>query len=186
MTEKVKVTQEEFNCLEGYSKTQESIDYMINTHTLQLRPDLPIAKWSTAKLSRALLTGYEVKPRKFEGGDWIFNEAQQKIFRIDSADAVGINNSPERYEHLRHVTMEEKKERDFWANSGRKVWQLKEGDTLVKKGDVHTCDVKFVEVHDEYGTVLANGFQDEYFESVEELKSKYKVFCFVEDRKDKK
>src|SRR5699024_4189942 len=101
---------------------------------------------------------------------------------------IAYANTLTRY--FRHATPEEiakEKERRWWANHDRNLWELKEGDILISKKKPHSCIVKFVEATDENATLLVDGIQDEFYEgseTLEYMREEYKVFCFVEDRKD--
>lgn len=78
------------------------------------------------------------------------------------------------------------KDQWFFAENGRKPWELREGDMLISRFNKNSCDVKFVEATDETGTLLVNGEKDEFLETIEMVKDKYIVLAFVDDRKDLK
>lgn len=58
MTEKVKITQKQFDWLERY-KSDEEIDYAIDVQLHRKRPDSPIVDWKPSEVARALYNGYE-------------------------------------------------------------------------------------------------------------------------------
>lgn len=154
------------------------------------------------KLIDALRSGYEIKP-EFKVGDWVVTLSGyigeiEFINKQENWANIGWTRETEKRgvclaktfkltEIERHARTEEimqEKERRWWKLSHRDVWQLAQGDILIEKDNRHTCEVKFVEAHDETGTLLVNGIEDEFVDSVTILKNKYEVFCFVHDRRD--
>src|SRR5690625_1538506 len=150
--EKVKVTAKQAAEIEHYKqKGEEQIDYLIDIHSLNKRPDLAIAKMKPSQLVRALHFGYEVEP-EFKVGDWVFWETKSNgpipktAFKIETIikDGVYPDEWPSPYaggepipiEELRHATPEEiaaEKERRWWAKHGRNLWELRKGDLLIDK-----------------------------------------------------
>lgn len=141
----------------------------------------------------------QVTEKRFGAGDVVRywrNDSITKTGRIEKInyenDWVEISNCTVMLkisDIQRQATPEEVKglkDFEWWHKRGRIPWELKEGDTLISKNDPHTCDVKFVEASDTSGTLLANGIKDEYIDDISVLKEKYEIFCFVEDRKDKR
>lgn len=81
MSEKVKVTQEQFDWLERYELTQEQIDHYIDIQPYKKRPDSPIVDWPASKVAKALYIGYEVEP-EFGVGDWVVRDDKESIGKI--------------------------------------------------------------------------------------------------------
>ena len=195
---KVKLTRKQAKELEYYKlRGEEQIDYLVNVHHNKLRPDLEISKLTTSEIAKALYIGYEIE-EKFKVGDWVIESDTELACRI-----TGITNVNGRISYgiegrgyllgdelIRLATPEEiaaEKERRWWAKHGRYVWELREGDCLIRRHNPHTCNVKFVEAADEDLILLVDGIRDETYETkndLEVMKKKYEVFCFVEGRKD--
>ena len=182
--EKVKITREQAEAIEKI----KDIDYAINIHSFKKRPDSPLVDMSTARLARALFVGYEVEP-EFEIGDFIEIElfgrgVVVEITGINNADGrIRINGSSEfnEYNVIRKLTDEEikqEKERRWWASHNRDVWELREGDMLIDNfGNVH----EVTQVPDDFG----NRYYLDYVSSnFVEIKQKYKVLIFAENRLD--
>src|SRR5690625_7500445 len=87
MTEKVKLTQAQADEV----KRIKDIDYAINIHPLNKRPDSPVSNLSVAAIARALYVGYEVE-LEYSAGDWIYRERDMAISRITKTD-YGMNVS---------------------------------------------------------------------------------------------
>ena len=203
MTQKVVLTQEQADAVESakkrYGKDQFLYEFSRMLHEispLQFTGSLgPINDLALHRVAKALYIGYEVEP-SIKIGDFVdiglFGISKIAEVTGVKGNAIAINGSEEYHEFKinRVLTDEEKqeeKQRRWWAEHGRKVWELREGDCLISKYDKHTCQVKFVEASDEDSVLLADGISDEYYEGEHDLqilRDSYKVFCFVEDRKD--
>lgn len=148
---------------------------------------------------KAILGEYVVET-EYKLDEWIVAETDEKgpyvgqITDIDRLEGTNIwftiNNKGVTYrtsaENVRHATPEEiekEKQRRWWEENNREVWELSKGDCLISKHDEHSCQVKFVEGVDEESVLLVDGNKDEFYECINDLQTKYKVFCFAEDRK---
>ena len=188
--EKVKLTREQAEEIERYKKNgDEQIDYMIDGHIYDKRPDLKISTLKTSELARALYIGYEVK-ETFEVGDWVYVEVPKKelpnVFKVMIAERYSVKLDRLYGNHkksdIRHATAEEiaeEKQRRWWAKHGRDVWELRENDLLYYDGEF-----KEVEEVSEFGAIILSS-ERVYF-PLETIKSKYSIACFAEDRKDVK
>lgn len=187
--EKVKITKEQAEAIERGIKIYGK-DRVMNDH----EPDgvwvgnlVKLNGLTKSEIAKSLYIGYEIEPEfNVEVGDWIKDTSTGALVEIINQQHRN-NIMDERYTTKRHATPEEieqEKERRFWANHGRKPWELKMGDTLINKNDRYSCDVKFVEGSDPTGTLLVNGRKDEFIELIEDLKKEYIVFCFEKDRLD--
>ncbi|GGJ86120.1 hypothetical protein GCM10007063_05780 [Lentibacillus kapialis] len=117
------------------------------------RDSFPLSNYEmgTETLIRALYIGYEVEP-EFEEGQWVIafhdngrHKCTGVITGIDSGYlTVDVRNvhgedlhlSLEGYDVIRHATESEiaaEKDRRWWAEHGREVWELKIGDILANK-----------------------------------------------------
>ena len=129
------------------------------------------------ELIRALYIGYEVE-ETFEVGDWIYSKQVEKIIQInDEGSLAGYNTFPTYYRHATPEEIEEEKQRRWWAEHGRDVWELRENDILY-------YDDEFKEVEDvsEIGAIMLSS--ERVYTPIETIKNKYSVACFAEDRKD--
>src|SRR5690625_2879696 len=186
--EKVKLTQKQADLI----KDIKDIDYAINIHGFNKRPDSPLQRLTTAELARALYIGYEVEP-EFKVGDWVFidyGEAGTEIgfikgwinephsFYIDKCHfGANVNKA-------RHATPEEiakEKERRWWAKHGRDVWELKKGDVI----GINIKTITINEVREDGYIAYFDGLGSDRIYSIDSLKSGgYKIICFADDRKD--
>jgi len=183
--EKVKLTQKQADLI----KDIKDIDYAINIHGFNKRPDSPLQRLTTAELARALYIGYEVEP-EFKVGDWVFidyGEAGTEIgfikgwinephsFYIDKCHfGANVNKA-------RHATPEEiakEKERRWWAKHGRDVWEIKLRDLLTHKR--HKFVREIVGIQD--GEYITNPNNERF--TKQELQGLFNIACFAEDRKD--
>jgi hypothetical protein len=186
--EKVKVTQKQFDWLEGYELTQAQIDYLIEVHPHRKRPESPIIDWSASKLARALYIGYEVEP-EFKVGDWVVYDngierghgyRTNQIKEIDEWSAHFDERRSMGLSSLRHATPQEiatEKTRRWWAKHDRDVWEIREDDLLMPRNSAVAFAVRTVY---EDRVEMRNGGTVTF----EEIKRRYKVSCFAEDRKD--
>src|SRR5699024_3239963 len=157
-----------------------------------------IDELTTQQVVDAYFGGYEIE-ETFEVGDWVvydngvergYGYKTNQIKDVDEQKAYFDEGRRMHLTSLRHATPEEiaeEKQRRWWSKHSREVWELKEGDCLISKHDRHSCRIKFVEAVDENSVLLVDGVQDEFYEdkhALELMCDKYKVFCFVEDRKD--
>lgn len=147
MTEKVKVTQEQFDWLEKY-KSDKEINYAIDIHPHKKRPDSPIADWMPSEVARALYNGYETEP-EFKKGDWVArldgktfypkgDTRAEKVLSVEegrTGSECVMHGEDGRWgtpiTHLRHATPEEikqEKECRVWAKIKREVGEFRVGD----------------------------------------------------------
>ncbi|WP_339233883.1 hypothetical protein [Oceanobacillus sp. FSL W7-1281] len=137
---------------------------------------------------------YEVIPQ-FKVGDWVVYVHDNSIWEItkdtyNDGTHINLMNGNEimnvvSVNRLRHATPEEiqeEKERRWWAEHGREVWELRKGDTL--KDEIN------------YPHFVTRGNRTDgglertpslncVFREMDEIKSRFKVACFVEQRLDK-
>src|SRR5699024_10941610 len=191
--EKVKLTQEQAWMIENHRGAFESL---MRKHHMKNCPTY-IDELTIQQVVDAYFGGYEVE-ETFEVMDWVtsVSGATCQITKIRGDEIWGHWNKltvTENYikkVNVRHATPEEiaeEKQRRWWAKHDRNLWELREGDILISKKKPHSCVVKFVEATDENATLLVDGIQDEFYEgseTLEYMREEYKVFCFVEDRKD--
>lgn len=181
--EKVKVTAKQAAEIEHHKqKGEEQIDYLIDIHSLNKRPDLAIAKMKPSQLIRALYFGYEVEP-EFKLNDYVWHTENDTILKLDDEDRVEFAN---KYytgkDKLRHATpseIAEEKERRFFARYGREPWELKVGDLLKTK---HTDEVVMVRKVKDGRAVIGDYTA---YNNVDLIKKHYKVACFAENRLDR-
>lgn len=193
--EKVKITQEQANQLSKNVVKANGVRRHIENKWMS---DL-----TTDELIRALYIGYEVEPN-FKVGDWVVCESNNykgitKITRMDElrgkpacyghwfdikANTAYSNTEWTNFaEECRHATPEEiaeEKERRWWAKHDRDVWEIREGDALIYIGVPYIVDwFNSEEVRFKSGKCNSG-----FMENVDYVKEYFKVFCFVEDRKD--
>lgn len=147
---KLKVTQRQKEWLDKY-KTDEDVTYAIDIQPLRKRPDSPIVDWTSAKVARALLIGYEAE-ETFKVGDWVVWETEYetltlKIEKIKVRETGMKVFSTDEFsmEYIkRHATPEEikaEKERRVWKSIGREVREFRVGDAYENlNGLTHTID----------------------------------------------
>lgn len=137
------------------------------------------------KVLKAYINGYEVEP-EFKVGDWIYNTKAKRVAQIDhrfgNGDELWVDDEEFNFYHLndsRHATPEEikqEKERRFFNEHGRKPWELKVGDVLVKKMDNFPLVVTEVNAEEITLNLLTC--------TRSEVKKCCKVLCFADDRLD--
>ncbi len=149
MTEKVKVTQEQFDWLERY-KSDEEINYAIDIHPHKKRPDSPIADWMPSEIAQALYNGYEVKQTPLKIGDWAkveFRNGGKAIGVIDTTsfddvifNYLDIDMSIHRIRKNRAMVtvptpeeIKQEKERRLWKSIGREVGEFWDGDIALDR-----------------------------------------------------
>lgn len=188
MTEKVKVTREQAEAIEEI----KDIDYAINIHSFNKRPDSPLADMKTSELARALFVGYEVEP-EFKENDWVYVEVPKEelpnVYQIMRVDNYSVNldrlYGNHKKNEIRHATPQEiaaEKERRFWKKHGRDVWELKNGDLLTSDDD------DYVEVFEGFGRRMPKMifFKDGTKYEFSYIKEHYRIACFAENRLDVK
>ncbi|MBM7598185.1 hypothetical protein JOC34_000542 [Virgibacillus halotolerans] len=185
MTEKVKVTQKQSDWLDKY-KSDKEIDYAIDIQPHKKRPDSPIIDWSASKVARALYDGYKVEPR-FEVGDWVVHDSYskpEKVVRVypDVVETETLNDRQKRFRHATESEITEEKERRFFAEHGRRPWELKEFDELRNKTNDHRYTV--TEEFDQLEVTLEDTYLDRTTLFKSKIKSDFYVVCFVESRLD--
>lgn len=200
MTEKVKVTQEQFDWLEKY-KTEQQIDFAIDIQLHRKRPDSPIVDWKLSEVARALYVGYEVEP-KFKVGDlvhvsWSNGGASiHKVLKVGvrsidgdldgiAIDAGGNPKPPLRI--VRHATAEEiahEKERRKWGAVGREVGEFKANDIVYNNG---AWEGVYIVYSDNYSADAFGSKLVRVTESGRNLSFHAKdlsIICFAENRQD--
>src|SRR5690625_3369880 len=183
---KVKLTKEQAEEI----KKIEDVDYAINILSLSKRPDNPLAELSIAEVARALYIGYEVEP-EFKVGDWVVHVHGYigKITKITNKGVVFIdakmgngrfvNTFPVHYRHATSEEIAKEKEWRFFARHGRKPWELKIFDIL------HGGHYSYVitGIDHEHDSIELDGVNNYY---LNDIKGKFKVACFAENRLDVK
>ena len=190
--EKLKITREQEKAIEWYREnfTNEGAiqDFIRDRHPA-------LSEFTTEQFALLFLEWYEVEP-EFKVGDWVIftdEPEDEPIFgRINKNMIVewddDVTNNYDEIQklykegHLRHATPEEiaeEKERRWWAKHGRDVWELREHDILVFEGDSYNVDF----IKEGTGRVI---FKDALSREFEEVKQRFRVACFAEDRKDVK
>ena len=214
MTQKVVLTQEQADAVESakkrYGKDQFLYEFSRMLHEispLQFTGSLgPINDLALHRVAKALYIGYEVES-ELEVGDWVIDEEFDgligKITKIEDKVvwASWGGDDEEKYiikSELRHATPEEiakEKERIWWSEHGRDVWELKVLDKIrlsnVEYEVIEVCRKGVYKVRTNesvpFDTIYVTndqskvGGKDE-IELIEENDSK--VVCFREDRKD--
>lgn len=154
-------------------------------------------------LAMALDGKYEVEP-EFNVGDWVVrteelnhqNHHRGKVFKIKSVIkgtltgemlvVDGDDNSEHLFNNIRHATPEEateEKQRRFFAENGRKLWELKEGDVL-EEDSINGRPVTVTRSNKSSGVFFRTPSLNYMFTEMDYIKKNYKVVCFAEDRKD--
>lgn len=182
MTEKVKITKEQAAAIERYKKELiDSVDeqYRFGVKRTPYEWAEPLVELGGEQVLNTLRNGYEVEP-EFEVGDWvatIHNEAPI-IFKVKSIQQTVVDSDHlmgSGYERIfniseiRHATPEEiakEKQRRWWNEHYRKVWELKKGDVLLNL---------------EYNVAVLI-HSDRTLET--SARNRFKVICFAENRED--
>jgi len=188
---KVKLTKEQAEATELYLEhNDEDVEMFLWAHARSnwTGPFYePLNGLSQGDLARALLIGYEIGP-EIKIGDFVdiglFGISKIAEVTGVKGDTIAINGSDEYHEFKinRVLTDEEKqeeKQRRWWAENGREVWELKEGDVLK---DIYQREIHEVVGIGFMGSVMFEG--DTSYRAVDEIEIKCTVVCFVEDRKD--
>lgn len=184
--EKVKVTKEQAEAIEKYANSNKKELCIENWVKGHFHTNKVLSELSLEELAKALYIGYEVEP-EFKVGDWVYNEKAGTVARVgeryDGGEWVWVDDEEFTFYSVndtRHATPEEiekEKERRWWAEHGRDVWELKTKDMLVHRETGSLFEVFMVTD----GYVRLNGVPSRTFE---EVKNYYKVAFFAEDRKD--
>lgn len=179
--DKVRVTQEQADWLERFELSQTQIDYYIDIHPLNKRPDSPVTDWTTSKLARALYIGYEVES-EYKVGEYIRDINLGITQQVTKGMLRYLNKGSRPKDTVRYATPEEiteEKESRWWMDLGRGVNEYREGD-LVRTGTSRFVEVLIV--YDSFNLGVGNGFDifDITVDGVIDL------MCLGEDRKDVK
>lgn len=193
MTEKVVLTKEQAKAIEEI----KDIDYAINIHSFNKRPDSPLADIKTSTLARALFVGYEVEP-EFKVGDWVYDIQYNKVARIDHRgvddNRVWVDDEDFNFfaiVNIRHATPEEiaeEKERRLFAEHGRKVWELKKYDRIKCKSTDKEYEILDVEKPLRFKVLDMRDvhLRNLEFYNTQQISSRFVVVCFAENRLDVK
>src|SRR5699024_208683 len=161
---KVKLTREQAEAIGDvitYGTKEEAVESHIEKGW-SFKEYLCLNALSTDEFIRALYIGYEVE-ETFEVGDWVKDTSTNAVIKIN--DRQHRNNLIDsRHTTSRHATPEEnakEKQRKWWAKHGRGVKELKKGDIT------KNANGKMIEIN-----------------HAEQLPDRFKIVCFVEDRKD--
>lgn len=188
---KVKLTKEQAKAIEKIKANQlEQIERLLANPD-----DYGIFEWSKVllKLSPeeyydALFEGYEIE-ETFNVRDYVTRIDNGQVIKV-----IGVNreekyvyeslSSMHMFKDIRHATPEEiakEKERRWWANHGREVWEIREDDLLEYLGNVYIVDC----FDSEAIWFRRNKYSySDYSELVSFVRKHFKVVCFAEDRKD--
>lgn len=191
---KVQITQEQLGILNTYINTHGK-DGTIDMHKYWCGDADCLNDLKYSEIAKVLYTeDYEVVP-ELKIGDYVFctnKEKQKSIGKITSITGMDGDVYVVKFEdiglverfvsnRLRHATPEEieqEKERRWWAEHGRDVWDLVVGDILIDKR-INSVDIfKGFNLKGEAVFELSMD-QHMYF-----VKKYSKVICFAEDRKD--
>jgi len=197
--EKVKLTQEQAEDLEeALHAYEDDKDHMLNVFVRAKDTSDwgSISYFSPSKMAKALYIGYEVESYKI--GDWVKVETQNGI-RVSKIYAKKDNEYylerfPGHFKSqnvLGHATdeeIDEEKERRWWHNNDRNVWELREGDVLILND--HGYHIVDQIVKDEKETLYwfvspdgpGNITQQQL---IDEGLWEWRVVYFSEDRKDR-
>ncbi|MEF3330597.1 MULTISPECIES: hypothetical protein [Oceanobacillus] len=198
--EKIQLTQEQADVIERKKNKMDFeksniVECHVKSHW-EFDENLFLNKLSTDELCRLLYTpnSYEIIT-EFKLGDWVINIHSGDIGQVEEIKkvegALGNNeriivNSTINYPHsLRHATPEEiQKEIEcrWWNNHGREVWEIREGDIL--KNETHYPYFVTRGNRTEQGLERTPSLNCIFME-IDEIKSRFKVSCFVEQRLDK-
>lgn len=137
----------------------------------------------------ALINGYEIEP-VFKVNDWVVCEAENIIGQVkysyNNGMAIKLFGYCSDFDKcaLRHATPEEiEQEIEIrkWDKYNRGVWDLKEGDVMIRNND---AEIKIIELLDhDYKfehikeTILLVGGGD-HLTGFKEIKNEWKVFIF--------
>ncbi len=182
--EKVKLYKEQAEELE-LQKKELPIHGIVTRWLLSKRNNKAFESIDLDTLIRALYIGYEVE-ETFEVGDWVKDTSTNAVIKIKDKQHRNNINDP-RYSTVRHATPEEiakEKQRRWWANHGRDVWELRKGDVIHKlcspfdfeAWEITGADKQYIYAKDIH---MINP-------NTEQMDANYKVICFAEDRKDVK
>lgn len=173
MTEKVKLTQKQFDWLERY-KSEEEIDYAIDIQLHRKRPDSPVADWKPSEVARAFYNGYEVG-LQYKVGGWVVRLDGDPFNTKHLAAKIAVVHSTRlelegqfgsfSYDFIDHATPEEIK-----AEQKRRKWaEIEKGDVVISiiSGNL----AKFFKHHPEHGQVEV-GIRNARYEMWDEDKCK--------------
>lgn len=193
MTEKVKVSGEVINDIRadlGEFGRMALFESFISEGDIY-------TSYTPEQFSLILCGWYEVDP-EFSKDDWIVitsvhGELIGGIYQIENKEkscaagetycyefSLGKRNKVVYKNEVRHATPSEiaaEKERRFWAEHGRKVWELKQGDVL-------TINDELSEVEGVTESVFY--FSTDFMprKRLEDIKHNIEVICFAENRLD--
>lgn len=161
MMDKIKITQEQANIIESLEEIQKPFYVswkakgILYTGVLE---DLPLDE-----LIRALYIGYEVE-EEFKFGDWVrLNNGD--LFKITSGNLASEYSKSNAIRHATPEEIAEEKQRRWWKNNNRNVWELKKGDVVSENFSSETQIIG--------ADICRFSYPDQF-----------KVVCFVKDRKD--
>ena len=192
--EKVKLTREQADAIEKYKEvvygTFDFLHDLASEHYIDFDLSDEEKEREAIKLMRAFVTGeYEVEP-EFKVGDWVVYKHDNTIWEIIgelyggkvhyNITRNGKHKRSVHKDHIRLATPEEiaaEKERRWWKKHNRRVWELKKGDLLKDPlGEI-----------EEVRKIKNNGYDlgiYNVYRTLNCIKKRYSVACFVEDRKD--
>lgn len=190
--EKVKLTQEQAEAIEKLKEEHlKRLKKIMNNPEYYDFTDLekPLLGLTANEYFDALYNGYEVE-ETYKVGGYITRLDNGLVFKITGVNhqekyVYGSSSTIHYFKNIRHSTDEEienEKQRIWWKKHGRDVWELRGGDALKSR------NIKIVEQvekldhsYDGEEIVIFGGGNWEYFTDV---KRKYDIVYFAEDRKD--
>lgn len=189
--EKVILTQEQAEAIEGYKMSETGIydfihDLPIDSIFSESQMNHEEIQYNLLKVMNAFVNGYEVEP-EFKAGDWKVVEYSREIgqvveyFKEKQRVELDCNYFTYKKGDLRDATPEEiaeEKERRWWEGIGRCVRQFKEGDIVnIRAGGILHREVNYINHFSEVGVVEDYNMY---------RPTECELVCRVEDRKDVK
>lgn len=181
--EKVKVTEQHLRELKIWNDNNNKFSSFILGVGRRTGTYENLYKLTPEQFALLLCDWYEVEP-EFKEGDWIHNNVTGRVAKMDDRgydeEVAWVDDDKVNFfTEFRHATPEEiaeEKERRFFNEHGRKPWELKVGDVLVKKMDNFPLVVTEVNAEEITLNLLTC--------TRSEVKKRCKVLCFVDDRLD--
>jgi len=195
MSEKVRLTKEQAKAVEVFKDNNLTLkDYAYENLSEELDP---IQILGIDKMARALYVGYEIEP-ELDVGDWVISKVTGEIGKItrlksngyvvtdiklvDYKDDVFLVGKPDWFLKKTPEEIAKEKQRRWWEEHSRGVWELKKGDILISKNTnriyEYKCKWNDAPIHEVVGENEVSNMDSEY------LKKNLKVVCFARDRKD--
>ena len=202
--EKVKLTQEQADTIEDLKKKYSS-EQIVGTNVrgrVHNRP-VKLAELNLDTLIRALYIGYEIE-ETFEIGDWVYVrgifDASPEVAKVTNvyANRIVLDNgfdlgkgsvTPETVRRATESETAAEKQRRWWANRYREVYEYREND-VVHCQRFNYEGIYIVESNeygkDAFGNRLVRVFNRHVYDGkILSFDAKVlRIICFAEDRKD--